>query len=153
MSMALGARGNASAEINVTPLIDVLLVLLIIFMVVLPQHHRGELADIPLPNKQHKPTAPEDPIVLQLLVPSDGQLPTLKINSVSVRWENLEGRLKEIFQLRSEKVAFLEGDPEIDFQYVADALDIARQAGVDRIGLMDAVSAKTKDMNLGEPNR
>ncbi|HEY6271078.1 MAG TPA: biopolymer transporter ExbD [Terriglobales bacterium] len=122
-------------------------------MVVLPQHHRGEFAEIPLPSHQPKPTEPEHPIVLQLLVSSDGTLPTLKINSQAVAWEDLEGRLKEIFQPRFERVAFLKGDPEVDFQYVADALDIARQAGVDRIGLMDADSAETKDMNMGELKR
>jgi biopolymer transport protein TolR len=152
MSLSLGARGNASAEINVTPLIDVLLVLLIIFMVVLPHHRLGESADIPMPNIDHKPTRPDN-IVLQLLDAGQGKVPTLKINHEPVGWDTLEGRLTEIDQLRSERVAFFKGDPEIDFQYVADALDIVHQAGVDRIGLMGERSAGAKDVTGAELKR
>jgi biopolymer transport protein TolR len=73
-----------------------------------------------------------------------GESPELKINQDSVAWNALDLRLKEIFQLRAEKVAFLKSDPEIDFQHVANALDIAHQAGVDRIGLMDPDSLRVK---------
>lgn len=138
MSMTLGARKDATAETNVTPLIDVLLVLLIIFMVVLPHHRRGEYAGIPLPNHDQTLPNPEDVIVIQLQDGGAGKPPGLEINHDRVAWDALETRLKEICQLRMDKVAFLKGDPEIDFQYVADALDIAHRAGVNRVGLMDA---------------
>lgn len=139
MSINLGARKHADAEINVTPLIDVLLVLLIIFMTILPHHRLGEPAAIPLPSRDQPPVQPPDTaIVIQLLNTGDGVAPEIKINSAPVAWDSLETTLGKIYETRAEKVAFLKGDPEIDFQYVADALDVAHHAGVDRIGLMDA---------------
>jgi biopolymer transport protein TolR len=85
MSMSLGARENATAEINVTPLIDVLLVLLIIFMVVLPHHQRGETAEIPVPNTKPTPIrGTEDLIIVQLLTVDSGRIPALKINQDSL---------------------------------------------------------------------
>lgn len=140
MSISWSARGRASAEINVTPLIDVLLVLLIVFMVVLPHHRLGEPAEIPVPSTGAKSAGP-DSIVIQVLSAKDGRLPTLQINSTRVAWQDLEERLNGLFQTRSE----LQGDPEVDFQYMADALDIAHRAGVDQVGLMSESSTK------GEP--
>lgn len=135
MSMTTGSRQGA--EINVTPLIDVLLVLLIIFMVIVPPHNFGEEADIPLPAKIDTPQPePQRTIVLQLHDLGEGKLPTLKINQQDVPWNQLEARLQAIFQARSEKVAFVKGDPELDFQYVAQAIDISHRAGVERVGLL-----------------
>jgi biopolymer transport protein TolR len=94
--MAAGSRHGA--EINVTPLIDVLLVLLIIFVVIVPPHNFGEEADIPLPTKIETPQ-PEPPktIVLQLHDMGEGKLPALKINQQDVSWDKLEARLQAIF--------------------------------------------------------
>jgi biopolymer transport protein ExbD len=119
---------------NVTPFIDVLLVLFIIFMV-LP-HHRGEKADIPMPDQPQTLIKPDENIVIQLHDAGDRKTPKLTLNKQNVAWETLEKKLREIYVNRADKVAFLKGDPEIDFQYVADALDIARHAGVDRVGLL-----------------
>ena len=149
MSMTLGTREKASAEINVTPLIDVLLVLLIIFMVVVPHQRRGETAEIPIPSREPAPISRmPDTIVIQVLAAGQGAIPELKINQNAVAWNALDSRLKEIFQLRAEKVAFLKSDPEIDFQHVAIALDIAHHAGVDRIGLMDPDSLSVKSARV-----
>ena len=137
MAMTLGSRGVSSAEINVTPLIDVLLVLLIIFMVVLPHHYKGELADIPLPNNDKTPMpTPPTTIVIQLHQVKDSERPKLTINQQDISWDDLEARLQEIYKQRAERIAFLKGDSDIDFQYVAEALDITHHAGVDRVGLL-----------------
>jgi biopolymer transport protein TolR len=134
MAMMLGGR-SASAEMNVTPLIDVLLVLLIINMILLP-HTFGEKALIPQESADLPPKAPEKTIVIQLQETGEGQRPILKINKQDVTWDGLEARLHEIYSLRIEKTIFVKGDPEVDFQYVADVIDVSHHAGVLQIGLM-----------------
>jgi biopolymer transport protein ExbD len=135
MAMTLGGR-STSAEMNVTPLIDVLLVLIIIFMI-LPHHSVGERTQIP--QKSTDPTTvlqPETPIVIQLQQTAEGQPPDLAINHQKISLDNLEARLKEIFSLRMDKVAFVKGDPEIEFQYVANVVDVTQHAGALHIGLL-----------------
>ena len=136
MSMTFGSQRSASSEINVTPMIDVLLVLLIIFMVVFPYQSIGERADIPQPSTRELITPPSKTIVIQIQQGVGSGRPTLRINEEQVSWENLGSRVGEIFSLRTDKVAFLKGDPEVTFQYIADALDIVHHAGVERVGLM-----------------
>jgi biopolymer transport protein ExbD/biopolymer transport protein TolR len=136
MSMMVGARSTQSSEINVTPLIDVLLVLLIIFMVILPEHKWGEKTLVPLPSSESMEKNPETPIVIQLKDVGEGKRPALKINQEEVSWDGLESRLAAVFKLRVDRVAFVKGDPEVDFEYVAQAVDITHHAGADRIGLM-----------------
>ncbi len=136
MSMSTGARIGRSAEINVTPLIDVLLVLLIIFMVILPKHELGELTQIPQPNTESAPANPPEPIVIQLKDHGSGQRPEVAINQKQVQWEELEGQLETIYRGRADRVAFVKGDPEVEFSFVAEALDISHRAGADRVGLL-----------------
>ena len=136
MSMTFGARKGAAPEINVTPLIDVLLVLLIIFMVILPQHYRGEQTEIPQPSKDNPVMNPPAPVVIQLIDAGEGKQPDLKINQERVSWDDLEGRLRSVYEARRDRVAFLKGDPEIDFEYVALVVDITHKAGADRVGLL-----------------
>jgi biopolymer transport protein TolR len=136
MSMMVGARSTRSSEINVTPLIDVLLVLLIIFMVILPEHKMGEKTLVPQPSPESVARPPELPIVIQLNNVGANQQPILKINQEEVSWGGLEARLAAIYEQREDKVAFVKGDPDVEFEYVAEAVDITHRAGADRIGLM-----------------
>jgi len=137
MSMSTGAREGQSAEINVTPLIDVLLVLLIIFMVILPQHELGESALIPQPNPRDEPAQnPNEPIVIQLKDLGEGRRPDLRLDQQKVGWDELEARLRTIYSSRGERTAFVKGDPEIEFVYVAEAVDISHRAGAERVGLL-----------------
>lgn len=136
MAIALGSRGKVSPEMNVTSLIDVLLVLLIIFMV-LQRPSYGERAEIPLPPDKQD-TRPPETIVIQLKDAGGSQRPTLNINQNDVSWQDLETRLMKIYSARADKVAFVKGDPDIDFQYVAEVIDVTHRAGVMNVGLLGA---------------
>lgn len=128
-------RKGPDTEMNVTPLIDVLLVLLIIFMVMQPNRQLGERAEIPQPIPQAA-IPPDGAIVVQLQDQGIAGRPALKVNSEEVSWNDLERRLRNIFEARADKTAFVTGDPEIEFQNFAEALDITHRAGADRVGLM-----------------
>lgn len=140
MGMAVGGAGGQSADINVTPLIDVLLVLLIIFMVITPLTPKGLDALVPQPPPPNAPKnqTQDRTIVVQLLDRGPGQEPALRINQMDVTWENLQGQLADIYKTRAEKVMFVKGDNNIPFADVADVIDIAHAAGVDKVGLITA---------------
>ena len=139
MGMAVGPSGGQSANINVTPLIDVLLVLLIIFMVITPLTPKGLDALVPQPPPPNAPknNTPDRTIVVQLL-DRGSQEPGLKINQEDATWDNLQGRLADIYKTRAEKVMFVKGDDNIPFADVASVIDIAHAAGVDKVGLITA---------------
>jgi biopolymer transport protein TolR len=137
MSMSADLRKGQSAEMNVTPLIDVLLVLIIIFMVVMPHHSLGEQADIPQTATKHsRVLEPELTIVVQLHDEGEGTRPALKINQEQTSWEQLVPRMKEIMSPRVERVAFMQADGNVEFAYVAEAVAMTRAAGAGRIGLL-----------------
>ena len=141
MGMAMGSGGGQSADMNVTPLIDVLLVLLIIFMVITPLTPKGLEALVPQPpppNQKQPPPTPDRTIVVQLIDHGAGNPPGLKINQDEATWETLQGRLEDIFKTRAEKVMFVKGDDNVPFADVASVIDIAHSAGVDKVGLITA---------------
>lgn len=135
MAFSTAGSGPFRAEMNLTPMIDVLLVLIIIFMVAVSSIQKKGLAtEIPQPSD--KPGTQVRTIVIQIHASGNQLPPTLKINDEKATWGNLQSRLVDIFKRRAERVAFIQGDDDVDYQYVADAISIARSSGVDRVGLL-----------------
>ncbi len=130
MSSAEGANGM-SAEPNVTPMIDVLLVLLIIFMAVLPSMRKAIDVQLPDPNPAVAPAnANSNQIVLE--VKPGGQY---AINTEAVTRDRLPTRLHEIYDSRPEKIIFIKGDPKAKYADIIDVMDVSRGAGVKVIGV------------------
>ena len=137
MAMFAGGKAGPSASMNVTPLIDVLLVLIIIFMVLPTPKLTGEEALIPHPADKPQPEAPVRTLVVQLLAGGRSR-PDLKINGEDVSWDGLRERLQEVLKTRAERVVFVKADSDLDYEYVADVIGIAHLAGADHVGLMTA---------------
>ena len=131
-----GGTGKAVSDINVTPLIDVLLVLLIIFMVIVPVTPHGLNTLVPQPPKNKDQQEPNDrTIVVQVLANGKGE-PSYKINDDTFAKSAIEPKLAEIFATRQEKVMFVKGDADLDYGKVAEVIDMGHQADVDNIGLI-----------------
>jgi biopolymer transport protein ExbD len=136
MGMQVGDnKGGAMAEMNVVPLIDILLVLLIIFMVITPLTPKGldTLVPQPNPNQKQDQELENKTVVVQVL--TNGKV---KINNEDSTWDNMGSRLEQIFKDRAEKIAFVKGDGDVLFGEVARAIDIMRGSGIDKVGLITA---------------
>jgi biopolymer transport protein TolR len=135
--MGGGGTGTGKfGQMNVTPLIDVLLTLLVIFMIITPHTPLGEKAEIPQPPPKHAPQQQNNrSVILQLLTSEEG-LPRLKINQQDVTWQDLDSRLIDIYKTRGQRVIFVKADDGIPWSDVVMAIDDARSAGVDHVGLI-----------------
>lgn len=135
MGMEVGEGHGSMSSPNVVPLIDILLVLIIIFMVITPLTPKGldTLVPQPSPNQQQSVELENKTVVVQVM--KGGKL---KINNEDTSWEGLGPRMEQIFKERAEKVAFLKGDNDVLFMDVARAIDIMKEAGIDKVGLITA---------------
>jgi biopolymer transport protein TolR len=133
MAMSMGGGGGPKSDINMTPMIDVLLVLIIIFMVITPLTPKGLEALIPQPPKANEPVTPADERTIVVTINKDhGML----VNTEPIDMNSLGKRLEDIFKTRAERIMFVKGDPDIEYQWVAQVIDIAHGAGIDKVGLM-----------------
>ena len=131
----LSGSKELRADSNVTPLIDVLLVLLIIFMVIQPTAVRGLDTLLPQPPKSPDHVGQPQAVVVQVLGDRDHGV-TYRINEISMNKLDIEPKLSEIFATRTDKAMFIKGDADLDFSLVADVIDYGHQAGVDNIGII-----------------
>jgi biopolymer transport protein TolR len=135
MAMGGGSTGGAVSDMNVTPLIDVLLVLLIIFMVIQPTTPKGLDTLVPQPPKDKNQPQPNDrTIVVQVL--NTGAVPTFKINETTYPADQMGSELTKIFETRQEKVMFIKGDRDLNFGSVAEAVGFGKQADVTNIAII-----------------
>jgi biopolymer transport protein ExbD len=135
--MTTGGGGGYSSDINMTPMIDILLVLLIIFMVIVPVTPKGLDAMVPQPPKNAaQQKEPNDRTIVVQVIRATAGAPQYKINDTDVTKAELLPKLTEIYANRAERIMFVKGDDNLDFRYVAEVIDIGRSANVDHIGLM-----------------
>jgi biopolymer transport protein TolR len=126
-----GGQGSLQNEINVTPMIDVLLVLLIIFMMVIPMSRKAIDLQLPDPTPDNTNSGPPPSQIVLEVLPGN----VFKINSQPVDKAGLPKRLKEIYDPRPDKIIFVKGDPAVKYSDVVWAMDVARGAGVKVIGM------------------
>jgi biopolymer transport protein TolR len=133
-----GGKGGLLSDVNVVPLIDILLVLLVIFMII-PHRQMGLPAS--LPQQTSEPAPPVHPDTLVVQIGSDG---SIRLNGSVVQHDELRGRLEQTFALRAHRVAFLQGDRSLEFQVVAGVLNVMHMAGASPVGLVSSELEKNR---------
>jgi biopolymer transport protein TolR len=139
MGMIVGGKRGIVSEMNVVPLIDILLVLLVIFMII-PVYSKGLDAVIPQQSTRPPEEKPIDSGVIVIQVFADG---TLRINQEPVAWDALSSRLEEVFKQRASRIAFIRGDGPVEFGVVAKVIDVMHTSGLASVGLL------TPDLDKG----
>jgi len=139
MGMMVGGKRGIVSEMNVVPLIDILLVLLVIFMII-PVYSKGLDAVIPQQSTTQRPEQEPTDGVVVIQVFSDG---TLRINQEAVAWDSLSIRLEEVFKQRASRIAFIRGDGPVEFGVVAKVIDVMHTSGIASVGLL------TPDLDRG----
>ena len=134
MAMAVGGpKSGPRCDINMTPMIDILLVLLIIFMVITPLTPHGLEALAPEPPEKKNQPPPDQDRTVVIVIDKDKKM---HINNEDTDMDKLGPRLEQIFKTRAERVVFVKGDPDLEYQTVARAIDVAKGAQIDKVGLM-----------------
>jgi biopolymer transport protein ExbD len=131
MAMQLGGGGGVKSEINVTPLVDVMLVLLIIMMIVAPLLQQGVTVSLPrATNSVEKPETQDQTVVT---IAANKQV---YVNAVEVQGSNLQRRINEILENKADKIVIIKADEDVEYSAVMDTMDELRAAGIEDMGLI-----------------